>query len=71
MDVVKRRLCNEKEIRLITVHDSYDELEPPFDADCFVYGFDLGGEEDHESFKELAETICVIAEGWGHLYEYP
>lgn len=58
-DVLKRKLCAEKGVRLITVYDAFPPGErPPFEFDCRTFSMDLGAERGHGTLKELVQSIA-------------
>ena len=60
-DLKKRALAEKKNIRLITIYDSYHEEEPPFQEDCFVFPYDLRQEINHKTLKELLNHLLSIS----------
>ena len=56
-DLLKREKCAEKDIKLITIYDKFpDEIEKPFDNDCYVYSEDLN-RTDHSIIKGLITNL--------------
>lgn len=59
-DIEKRKLCNEKGIRLITIYDKFPLNEKiPFPSDCFVYNDDYN-KTDHNEIKKLVLQLFKI-----------
>lgn len=56
-DKAKRSLCAAKGIRLVTIYDSFDGAEPPFDSDCWTFAQNLGSEEGHPTLKTIVERL--------------
>lgn len=56
-DELKRILCKEEGVRLITIYDSCDMDKPPFEEDNYIFPFDLATEKNNSSLKDL---ICEI-----------
>ena len=56
-DSIKRDLCNERGIRLITIYDNCPLDKAPFISDCFVFKQDLRAEASHASLKEIVRYI--------------
>ena len=52
-DVLKRKLCHEKGVRLITIYDAFDDSIAPFEQDCYVFPQALS----INSMKSLAMLI--------------
>lgn len=65
-DQLKRKLCTEGGIRLITIYDSFDAGEKPFESDCYTFETDLGVEPGHASLRVLAlqlmEDVGIVRE---------
>lgn len=58
-DELKRILCKEEGVRLITIYDSCDIDESPFGEDNYIFKYDLATEKNYSSLKDL---ICKIME---------
>jgi len=56
-DIMKRQLCKEKGITLLTVYDSFSNSDVPFEDNCIVYNYDIGAEEKHPTLKSLVENL--------------
>lgn len=56
-DEEKRRLCNRKGWRLITIYTSYPSDKPPFSIDCYVYSKSLSA-QDKDELKEISNILA-------------
>ena len=66
-DSEKRKLCENMNIRLITVYDSFPiDEEPPFDSDCIVFEDDYNI-SDHANIKNL---VCKLFELLGIMVSF-
>ncbi len=59
-DTEKKRLCEQKEIRLIFIFDSFSEESKPFDQDCIVFEKDLGAEKGNITLKKLITNLAEM-----------
>ena len=77
-DLIKRQLCKEKNIRLITIYDSYKEDKPPYEEDCFVFREELGAPKNREILKSLIDSLfyicdispCLSSNEWNEVQKY-
>lgn len=59
LDEEKRKLAKDKDIRLVTIYDSYQGSNKPFDVDCYVYPFDMNM-ADHRYIRELVIRLFEL-----------
>lgn len=56
-DMEKIEQCGDKGIKLWAIFDQYEGKEPPYDCNCFVYGFGLGAEPEHKTLKRITGKL--------------
>ena len=59
-DQLKRELCHNIGIRLITIYDNYYEENPPFSTDCIIYDFSLGEYNNRDRLRKLIDDLFLI-----------
>ena len=60
-DTLKRKLCKEKNVKLITIYTDYKDKEPPFDTDCIVKTGNLG----NANWEETRTTVVKLLSDFG------
>lgn len=58
-DIEKRKRCQDKGIRLITIYDKFDEEAAPFPNDCYVFRDDLN-KASHEVILDLVYSLFEL-----------
>lgn len=77
-DLLKRQLCKEKGVRLVTIYDCYTEESSPFKEDCFVFNEELGAPKSRILLKNLIDELfkisdispCLSHDEWEKIQEY-
>lgn len=60
-DTLKRELCKEKSVKLITIYTDYKDKEPPFNTDCIIKPSNLG----NSNWEETKATVANLLSDYG------